>query len=103
MDDKLDGSRAACSDWTSISVNVACSRISNLLDKRLNEEEREGYLEQIKKDIAYYRRSFGKADMAVDIHGLDAAQSAEKIELALRDWRSLMGNAPGRPSCEDAR
>ena len=42
--------------------------------------------EEIAKDIAYYRRSFGKANFAVDIHGLDAAKSAEKVELALRDW-----------------
>jgi len=67
---------------------------SNLIDKKLTDYEREYYLRDIKKDIAYYRRSFGKADMTVDINGLNVAQSAEKIQLALRDWQSFFTAVP---------
>jgi shikimate kinase len=59
---------------------------SNPIEKTLTEGERWGYFERIAKDIAYYRRSYSKATFAVDIHGLDPARSAEKVELALRDW-----------------
>jgi shikimate kinase len=59
---------------------------SKRIEKTLTEYEQQAYFEEIAKDIAYYRRSYNKANFAVDMHGLDAAQSAEKVELALRDW-----------------
>ncbi len=52
---------------------------SNLIQKQLTDEERKMYLREIKKDITYYKRPYQKADYRVDISGLDAAQSAEKL------------------------
>ena len=52
---------------------------SNLIEKQLTDEERKMYLREIKKDITYYKRPYTKADYHVDISGLDAAQSAEKL------------------------
>jgi len=62
---------------------------SKRIEKTLSEYQRQAYLEEIAKDIAYYRRSYNKATFAVDIHGLDTAKSAEKVELALREWIAM--------------
>ena len=59
------------------------------IKKTLSEYERQAYFKEIAKDIAYYRRSYNKANFAVDTHGLDAAESAEKVELALREWKAM--------------
>lgn len=51
----------------------------------LTKPEKRLYLKEIKKDITYFRRSYRRADLRVDIAELDAESSAEKIELALRE------------------
>ena len=56
---------------------------SRLIKKRLTQKERRLYLREIKKDITYFRKTYDRADMRVDIFGLDAEQSAEKVERSL--------------------
>jgi len=56
---------------------------SRLIKKRLTQKERRLYLREIKKDITYFRKTYDRADMQVDIFGLDAEESAEKVERSL--------------------
>ena len=58
---------------------------SKPLAKSLSEMELRYYLKEIKKDGAYFERSYRKADIAVDIEGLDVERSAMKIERLLRE------------------
>lgn len=57
---------------------------SNLIEKQLSEREKKLHLSEIKKDITYYRKSYERADLHVDIAGLDADGAAKKIEKALQ-------------------
>ena len=41
------------------------------------------YLDEIKKDIRYFSRSYAKAHLAVNIEGLPPGEAAEKIKTAL--------------------
>lgn len=66
---------------------------SNVIEKQLTDEERKMYLREIKKDITYYKRPYQKANYHVDISGLDAAQSAEKLAEILNAADS------GEPKC----
>ncbi len=56
---------------------------SRLIKKRLTQKEMRLYLREIKKDITYFRKTYDRADMQVDISGLDAEESAEKLERSL--------------------
>ena len=56
---------------------------SRLIKKRLTQNERRLYLREIKKDITYFRKTYDRADMQVDISGRDAEESAEKVERSL--------------------
>jgi len=56
---------------------------SRPIHKELNAAERDHYLEEIKKDIRYFGRSYGKAHIAVPIQGLSPGKAAEKIKDAL--------------------
>jgi shikimate kinase len=64
---------------------------SNPIRRTLNDRGRQYYLREIRKDSSYFARSFGKADLSVDINGLNAESSAAKIELLLLE-RSCRGN-----------
>jgi shikimate kinase len=55
--------------------------------KTLTDEERAHYLKDIRKDIQYFGRSFRKADLVVDIGGLDIEESGALLERRLREWR----------------
>ena len=57
--------------------------VQALIKKRLTQKEMRLYLREIKKDITYFRKTFDRADMQVDISGLDAEESAEKVERSL--------------------
>jgi shikimate kinase len=52
---------------------------SRPLKKILTEEEKRYYLKDIKKDMAYFGRSYRRADLTVDISGLGPAASAAKV------------------------
>ncbi len=56
---------------------------SRLIKKRLTQKEKQLYLREIKKDITYFRKTYDRADMQVDIYGLDAEKSAEKVARSL--------------------
>jgi len=56
---------------------------SRPIEKRLTPAEKRLHLRQIKDDIAYFGRSYAKADMHVDIRGLDVDGAALKVAEAL--------------------
>src|SRR5689334_16169737 len=49
----------------------------------LSAANRRYYLREIKADISYFRRSYAKATLSVDIAGADAEAAARRIRLAL--------------------
>src|ERR1035437_10087425 len=57
---------------------------SRPITKTLTADERARYLKEIKKDITYFGRSFARADLTVDIAGIDVEASAANIEGLLR-------------------
>ncbi len=59
---------------------------SNLIEKRLTSKEKKLYLREIKKDITYFRRSYQRVKLRVDISGLDKDQSALKIKKAVEEF-----------------
>ena len=56
---------------------------SRPMQKELTPDEREFCLDEIKKDMRFFARSYGKADVAVHINGLSPVEAAKKIKLAL--------------------
>jgi len=61
---------------------------SRRITKPLSDEERLLHLRDIKKDISYFGRTFHRADLMVDISGLDIEGSAAKIEALLREQQA---------------
>ncbi len=59
---------------------------SNPIEKNLTEREKPLYLKEIKKDIIYFKRSYERADISVNISGLNPEQVAKKIEKILSDY-----------------
>jgi shikimate kinase len=57
----------------------------------LTPEERELYLDEIKKDMRYYARSYSKAGATVDINGLGPLEAAKKIKAVIE----CFGREPG--------
>jgi shikimate kinase len=56
---------------------------SRLIQKELTPDERELYLDEIKKDVRYFARSYAKARLSVQINGLNPVEAAQKIKVAL--------------------
>jgi shikimate kinase len=56
---------------------------NRLIHKQLSPKERALYLEEIKKDMKYYARSYAKAQLKVHIKGLGPVEAAKQIKLAL--------------------
>jgi shikimate kinase len=56
---------------------------SKPIEKKLTAHEKRLYLKEIKKDITYFRKSYERADLHVDISGLDIEQAAGKVKEAL--------------------
>ena len=50
----------------------------------LTAEAKAYYLKEIKEDIAYFNKSYKKADISVEISGLNVSQSAIKINKAIQ-------------------
>ena len=57
---------------------------SRPIKKKLTSKEKELYLKEIKKDITYFRTSYQRANLQVDISGFDAIQSACKVIEAIK-------------------
>ena len=51
--------------------------------KELTEGEKLLYLREIKKDITYYRKSYDRAGLQVDISGLSPEAAADKVQQSL--------------------
>lgn len=56
---------------------------SKLIEKDLTTEEKRLYLREIKKDITYFRKTYERADLRVDISDLDPQQAAQRVEQAV--------------------
>jgi hypothetical protein len=52
----------------------------------LTDEEKRLYLREIKLDITYFKPSYKKAHLTVNMAGLDADMATEKVEEMLDDY-----------------
>ena len=62
---------------------------SNPLEKKLSKKEEKLYLKAIRKDINYYNRSYGRADIRVRINGAGPDESVGMIMRKIRDKLSI--------------
>ena len=58
---------------------------SRPIEKKLTPKEKKFYLREIKKDITYFRTSYQRANLQVDISGLNADQAARKVKEAIEE------------------
>ena len=58
---------------------------SHPIEKKLTPKEKKLYLREIKKDITYFRTSYQRANLQVDISGLDPDQAARKVKKAVEE------------------
>lgn len=58
---------------------------SRPIEKELTSNEKKLYLKKIRKDITYFRTSYQRANLKVDISGLDQDQAARKIKKAVEE------------------
>ena len=58
---------------------------SRLMQRDLTDHEKRHYLREIKRDIAYFNRSFCRADLSVDISGSSLENASRWVWGALRD------------------
>lgn len=56
---------------------------SNLIEKDLTAEEKRLYLREIKKDMTYFRKTYERANLRVDISDLDPQQAARRVKEAV--------------------
>ena len=56
---------------------------SKPIEKKLTANEKRLHLKEIKKDITYFRKTYERADLQVDISGLTIEQAAGKVKEAL--------------------
>ncbi len=64
---------------------------SNPIEKKLSSQEEKFYLGEIKKDITYFGKSYYRANLQVDISGLDQNQAAHKVKEALEKFNEKFG------------
>ncbi len=74
---------------------------SRPIPKHLTDEEKRLYQKEIKKDITHFKKSHQRADIHVDITGLDAAAGAARIEELLphapKETEDGAARAKGKP------
>ena len=68
---------------------------SRPIQKKLTAGEKRAYLRLIRKDVAYFGKTYKRADLHVDISGLDAEGAAVKIEKALEEHGLARGGDRG--------
>ena len=56
---------------------------SRPIEKVLTQDEERLYLREIKKDLSYFRQSYDRGDLQIDISGLDGIGAARKVKEAL--------------------
>ena len=57
------------------------------IEKVLTEEDKKYYLKEIKKDITYYKKSYERADISIDITNLDITKSMIKVLDSVEQYR----------------
>ena len=57
---------------------------SKPIEKSLTDDEKRLYLKEIKKDITYFRKTYSRAHLQVDISGLDRVQAAHHMKDAVQ-------------------
>jgi len=65
---------------------------SRPIEKSLTAAEKRLYLREIKKDITYFRSSYERANLQVDISGLDVDEAAQQVKLELEATYSETGS-----------
>jgi len=60
---------------------------SRPIEKKLSLKETKLYLREIKKDITYFGKSYHRANLQVDISGLDQDQAALKVKKAVEEFK----------------
>lgn len=58
---------------------------SKRIYKKLTKKEKQLYLREIKKDITYFRKSYERADLQVNIAGQNIQQAAESVLHAVKN------------------
>jgi shikimate kinase len=58
---------------------------SQPIEKNLTPRQKKLQLKDIRKDITYYRKSYERADIQVDISGLNADEAARRVQQALEN------------------
>jgi shikimate kinase len=66
---------------------------SNPIEKVLTAEERQAYLKEIRKDMTYFRPSYKRADLVVDIAGLGIADAAHRVRREVEAFARSSGKA----------
>lgn len=61
---------------------------SRPIKKELSLKEKKLYLREIKVDITYFGKSYKRADLQVDISGLEPVQAAHKIIVMINSYKS---------------
>jgi shikimate kinase len=61
---------------------------SKLIQKNLTVEEKRLYLREIKKDITYFRKTYERADLRVDITDLDSQRAARRVKKAVNAFEA---------------
>ncbi len=61
---------------------------SHPIEKELTLEERKYYLRDLKSDMTYFGKSYKRANLQVDISGLDPVQAAHKIIESVKTYQS---------------
>jgi len=59
---------------------------SRPIEKKLSSKEQKLYLREIKKDITYFGKSYHRANLQVDISGLNQDQAALKVKEAVPEF-----------------
>ena len=68
---------------------------SRPIEKTLTAAEKRLYLGEIKKDITYYRNSYERANLQVDISGLGVDEAAQRVKLSMEAAdRKVRGPGP---------
>ena len=62
---------------------------SRPIEKLLTEKEKLFYLREIRKDITYYRKSYDRADIRVDISGMSVEAASEKVRQSITYWLAI--------------
>ena len=69
---------------------------SKPMKRHLTKDGRAYFRSEIKKDITYFSKSYKKADISVDVSGLNIEESAFKVKKAIDDTHHKIKNGSGR-------